>query len=71
MLYAWMEFWLAPRLPALTRVVCLILAAYMTVGVVLIVARRVKKSRFLFFQASYIIALQLIVLTAAYLNSSR
>jgi hypothetical protein len=56
----------APSASSFARVLCVLLAAYMTVGVILVMARQIG-ARFLFFQASYIVALQLIILTAAYM----
>lgn len=75
-LAAWTMAWLflpmawlvatAPVMDQPARVICVALAGYMTFGAVMGVARKIR-ARFLFFQASYIVALQLIILTAAYL----
>jgi hypothetical protein len=56
------------RLTLLPRVVGTVLAAYMLIGFILVAMMGRAKSRHLFFQASYIVAFQLLILVAAYLR---
>lgn len=49
------------------RLLCLILGIYMLVAFVMVVMMGKARHRFLLFQASYIVAFQLLILAAAYL----
>jgi hypothetical protein len=56
----------AANLSLTARLICAVLTMYMVVGVSLVMLRKVKTT-FLFFQASYVMALECIVLAATYL----
>lgn len=57
----------SPQLNALARTVCILLTSYMLITFILVAVARKAKSRYLFFQASYLIAFQVLILSAAYL----
>ena len=57
---------ISPHLAFIVRVICSLLFAYMFIGFLLVALMGKAKSKYLFFQASYIVAFQLIVLLAAY-----
>lgn len=64
----WPLGWLiatAPDMSLAARILCIVLALYMTFGIASVLAGQ-GKQRFLFLQASYVVALQLLVLIAAY-----
>lgn len=55
------------QLTTLARILCALLALYMLLTFVLVAVARKAKSKYLFFQASYLIAFQVLILSAAYL----
>jgi|GEM_PF-6293627 len=58
---------LASNQTKVSQLVCLVLASYMVAGVLAVLSRRYK-AHFLWLQASYVLALELIVLVSAYLR---
>ncbi len=55
------------KLTALARVICVLLALYMFITFTLVAIARKAKGKYLFFQASYLVAFQVLILAAAYL----
>ncbi len=55
------------QLTRLTRTICILLALYMLITFVLVAVARKGKGKYLFFQASYLVAFQVLILSAAYL----
>ena len=55
------------QLSVLARILCSLLAAYMLITFILVAVLRKAKSKYLFFQASYLVAFQVLILSAAYL----
>lgn len=55
------------QVTALARTICILLTSYMLITFILVAVARKAKDKYLFFQASYLIAFQVLVLSAAYL----
>lgn len=55
------------QLTLLARTICILLALYMLATFTLVAVLRKAKGKYLFFQASYLIAFQVLILSAAYL----
>jgi hypothetical protein len=55
------------QLTAIARIICVLLALYMLVTFSLVAVARKAQDKYLFFQASYLVAFQVLILSAAYL----
>jgi len=55
------------QLSGLARIICILLALYMLVTFTLVAVLKKSKGKYLFFQAAYLIAFQILILAAAYL----
>ncbi len=55
------------KLTVIARIICILLTLYMLITFTLVAVARKAQGKYLFFQASFLIAFQLLILSAAYL----
>ncbi len=55
------------KITGIARIICTLLALYMLITFTLVAVARKAQGKYLFFQASFLIAFQLLILSAAYL----